>query len=500
MLALTGRFSRIWSKKRDIRLSPTWFPGTRAPHRPPGPALKSSNESPRLIPRHKTGILLFLSLALSAAAEPVHVVYWEKWNGFEEQSAQAVIDRFNGSQNRIHVDYYEATGQIDRKTLIATAGGDPPDIAGLHEQNIAPFADAEALQPLDDFVRAEGMTNEEWLSRYYPVYARICVHGGHIYAGISTPAVEALYWNKTLFREAGLDPDRPPRTLAEFNEYSRLLTKHDPRTGRLVQVGFMPQDPGWWPWIFCDWFGGKLYDGHKVTFATDPKNVAAYDWMQSFTKFYGLDNVKALSSEFGPWASPSAPFFTGKIAMVFQGVWYDNYIHQYKPGLDYGVGPWPENVPGMTDFAMAEADVLTIPRGAKHPKEAWEFIKYVNSSNPNAQSREELQGAELLDFLQVKNSPLKVWSPFFTNHHPHPHIALMRRLSSSPNATCVPQIGIWQEYYREIISSFDRVRLLDATPEEALGYSQKRLDESWERYRRSLERHGQWAALGETAP
>jgi len=146
-----------------------------------------------LIPRHKTGILLFLSLALSAAAEPVHVVYWEKWNGFEEQSAQAVIDRFNASQNRIHVDYYEATGQIDRKTLIATAGGDPPDIAGLHEQNIAPFADAEALQPLDGFIRAEGMTNEEWLSRYYPVYAKICTHGGHIYGGISTPAVEALY-------------------------------------------------------------------------------------------------------------------------------------------------------------------------------------------------------------------------------------------------------------------------------------------------------------------
>ncbi len=144
----------------------------------------------------------------------------------------------------------------------------------------------------------------------------------------------------------------------------------------------MPQDPGWWPWIFCDWFGGKLFDGHKVTFATDPRNVAAYAWIQSFTQFYGLDNVKALSSEFGPWASPAAPFFTGKIAMVFQGVWYDNYIHQYKPGLDYGVGPWPENVPGMKDFAMVEADVLTIPRGAKHPREAWEFIKYLNSANP----------------------------------------------------------------------------------------------------------------------
>jgi maltose-binding protein MalE len=222
--------------------------------------------------------------------------------------------------------------------------------------------------------------------------------------------------------------------------------------------------------------------------------------MQSFTRDYGLDNVKMLSSEFGPWASPAAPFFTGKIAMVFQGVFYDNYIQQYKPGLDYGVGPWPEAVPGVTDFAMAEADVLAIPRGAKHPREAWEFIKYVNSSNPDARTRDELEGAELLDYLQVKNSPLRAWSPFFTNHNPHPHIAMMRRLSASPNAVSTPDIGIWQEYYREVISSFDQVRLLEATPEQALGYSQARLEESWSRYRRSLERHGQWAALGEVAP
>jgi len=451
----------------------------------------------RLSPKFPLCAALVLA-ALPAAAAPVHVTYWEKWNGFEQRAMQAVIDKFNASQDRIVVDYYDQTGEIDRKTLVVTAGGDPPDLAGLHEQNIATFADAEALEPLDGFIEAEGMSTAQWLDRYYPIYARICTHGGHVYAGISTPVVETLYWNRTLFREAGLDPDRPPATLAEFNEYARKLTKHDPKTGRLTQVGFLPQDPGWWPWIFCDWFGGGLYDGHDVTFATNKANVAAYAWIQQFTKDYGLDNVKLFSSEFGPWASPSAPFFTGKIAMVFQGCFYDNYISQFKPGLDYGVGPWPEAVPGMKDFAMAEADVLVIPRGARHPREAWEFIKYCNSTNPNAQTREELQGAELLDYLQVKLSPLKVWSPFFTNHNSHPHIAMFRRLASSPHAVCVPQIGIWMEYYREVVSSFDRVRLLDATPEEALGYSQQRLDASWTRYKRSLERHGQWAALGET--
>jgi multiple sugar transport system substrate-binding protein len=157
--------------------------------------------------------LLLLLAALPAAAEPVHVIYWEKWNGFEaEGGMQAVIDRFNAVAETASSSTTTTTSvQIDRKTLVVTAGGDPPDIAGLHEQNIATFADAEALEPLDGFIRDEGMTNEQWLDRYYPVYARICTHGGHVYAGISTPVVEALYWNKTLFREAGLDPDRPPR-------------------------------------------------------------------------------------------------------------------------------------------------------------------------------------------------------------------------------------------------------------------------------------------------
>jgi ABC-type glycerol-3-phosphate transport system substrate-binding protein len=421
----------------------------------------------------------------------IHVVYWDKWiSGYEGNAIQATVAAFNRSQDRITVDYF-VTSQIDRKTIIATAGGVPPDVAGLWAQNVSTFADAEALTPLDGFIQGDGMTNEQWLARYYPIYASICSHAGHVYAGISTPASMALYWNKTLFREAGLDPDRPPATIAEFDAYCRRLTRRDPRTGGLVQVGFLPQEPGWWPWVFCDWFGGSLFDGHSVTFATNPKNIAAMRWVRSFTTDNGLDDVKTFSSYFGQFASPTAPFFTGKIAMVFQGVWYDGYIAQYKPGLDYGVGPWPEAVPGVKDFAMAEADILTIPRGARNPKAAWEFIKYVNSSNPRATTRAELQGAELLDFLQEKLSPLREWSPYFEHHHPNPHIAIFRRLAASPHIVCIPDMGIWWEYYRETISTLDKVRLLEATPEEALNYSQARLDKSWGRYLLSLKRHGQ---------
>jgi multiple sugar transport system substrate-binding protein len=218
-------------------------------------------------------------------------------------------------------------------------------------------------------------------------------------------------------------------------------------------------------------------------------------WVASFAQEYGANDVGVFYSGFAGQAStPQSGFINGKVAMTFQGVWFSSYIQQYKPGLDYGVGPWPEAVPGVRDFAMGEADVLTIPRGAKNPDAAWEFIKWINSHNPNARTREELQGIEITCFLQKKTSPLRTWSPFFEQNHPHPFAHVFRELSASPNAVCVPRVGLWWEYHREFVAAFQQVRSLARTPEEALAYCQKRMSESWTRYRKSLERHGQTLA------
>src|SRR5438445_38035 len=84
-----------------------------------------------------------LVMAAAPAADRVHVTYWEKWVSFEGQAMQTVIAAFNQSQDRIVVDYLP-TSQIDRKMIVATAGGDPPDVVGLWAYNIASFADAEA--------------------------------------------------------------------------------------------------------------------------------------------------------------------------------------------------------------------------------------------------------------------------------------------------------------------------------------------------------------------
>lgn len=66
------------------------------------------------------------------------VQYWEKWTGVEEISMQQIVDDFNntvGKEKHIYVQMLSMS-DIDQKTLVATAAGVPPDVAGLWDPTI----------------------------------------------------------------------------------------------------------------------------------------------------------------------------------------------------------------------------------------------------------------------------------------------------------------------------------------------------------------------------
>src|ERR1700689_176510 len=86
------------------------------------------------------------------------IQYWDKWTGLEGQQAKQVVDAFNntvGKEKNIWVNYVSMS-QIDRKTLISTAAGAPPDVAGLWGSPVLEFASMNALEPLDDYAKPLG--------------------------------------------------------------------------------------------------------------------------------------------------------------------------------------------------------------------------------------------------------------------------------------------------------------------------------------------------------
>jgi len=406
----------------------------------------------------------------------VVVTYWEKWTGFEGDAMRATVDAFNASQDRIFVKLLTVS-QVDRKVLLATAGNDPPDVAGLWSAQTDVYSDKGALLPLDDFCAEAGIG----ASNYIPVYWGLVRHRGHTWGLPSTPASTALHWNKRLFREAGLDPDRPPRTMDDLAEYSERLTKRD-ENGNIKQIGFLPAEPGWWNWGWGYFFGGRLFDGKDQITCASPENIRAFEWVQSYARKYGVQSLQTFQSGFGNFSSPHNPFISGSVAMEIQGVWMHNFISMLAPDLEWGAAPfpYPSDRPDLANTTIVDEDILCIPTTAKHPREAFEFIRFVNSR----------PGMELLCMGQRKQTPLREVSPEFLAEHPNPYIELFIDLAKSPNAQVGPRIGLWQEYQAELGAAFDDVWLMRKSPEEALTAVQDRMQAKLDR---EIE---QWARRG----
>jgi ABC-type glycerol-3-phosphate transport system substrate-binding protein len=446
------------------------------------------------------GLLLAAAGCARQPAPGARVVvdYWEKWNGFEADAMRSIVDTFNRSQDRIEV-HFLPVDEVDTKLLLAASSGHPPDIAGLWSENIPDFAEKGALTPLDGALAKAGLGPDTYL----PVYWELCRHRGFTWGLPTTPACVALFYNKRLFRAAGLDPERPPRTMAELNEMSRRLTVVEiERAGRrarvpftdltpeeragkhftLVQVGQLPQDAGMYTAEWGYWFGARYYDGDGHILANDPGMLATYAWLRETSETYGVDNLRDFGGSFGIQQSGQTPFLGGYEAMVVQGPWWPNFIAKYAPGLDWGVAPCPavEGVARGGPLTVAQTDVVVIPRGAAHPREAFEFIRYLQ--------RQDV--AERLASAQQKFTALRRVSDGFLAHHPNPAIRLFLELARSPEAKVLPRLSMWHEYNAEMSVATERVLNLSYTPAQALAEAEDRLQWKLDRLERRWDRVG----------
>ena len=407
----------------------------------------------------------------------IEVTYWEKWTGFEADAMLAVVAKFNRKQDRIHVQMLSISG-VGEKTLLATAGGVPPDIAGLSAPSIAQYVDDHALEPLDAYIAQAGLARDQYVAAYWDMGA----YHGHQYALPSTPASTALHYNRKMFAAAGLDPNHPPETLEEMDAMVARITRRDAQ-GRVAVSGFLPSEPGWWNWGWGYGCGGSRWAGAANITANSPDNGRAVTWIQNYSRKYGAGDLQTFRSGFGNFASPQNAFLASKVAMVLQGVWMHNFIDKYSPDLSWGAAafPHPADRPDLAGLTFVDADLLVIPRGAKQPEAAFEFIRYVQSQ----------EGMELLCMGQRKNSPLRDVSEAFWRNHPNPYIRLFDELPRRATAVTPPKLGIWPEYGSELGAAFDEIALLRKTPQQALDAVQARMQPRLDDYRMRLKARGE---------
>jgi len=418
-----------------------------------------------------TAVLGERVVSRQARPDRITIVYWEKWTGAEAAEMRKVVNAFNASQDRVFVKYLSISG-VNNKTLLATAGGDPPDVAGLWQEQVAQFGDINALTDLTAMAREAELTEDYYINGYWEPLN----YNGKLWALPSTPASIALHVRPDLVPSEYASPESFPKTLEEFDALvQRISKKNSDKSFKLA--GFLPSNPGWWHWAWGGLFGGKLVEGNRLT-VNSPENVRAFEWIADYGERFGSKEMQSFQGGFGNFSSPQDPFMSSKVATEINGVWKANYIRVYQPGLKWFAVPfpYPKDRPDLAGHCILSQDILTIPRGAKHVKEAFEFIRFV-------QRQDVMEG---LCAGHGKNSPLNQVSEKFFNEHQNRFIRLFDVLARSPNAINPPQIAILPQIQAEMSVVFQQIQAEEKSPEQALDDAQARLQDLWNTYRRQV--------------
>ena len=400
-----------------------------------------------------------------------HIAVWVGWSGFEYDAFQSVVNDYNRSQNKIFVDVLSITGN-STKTLISTSAGIPPEISLISASEIPQFADAGAIEVLDQACQQRGWTQD----KYVPGYWDVLQYQGHTMAVPVTPSTVALHYNLDILKRAGYD--KPPETIEEMDEMVNKITKVE--RGKVTMAGFLPAEPGWWTWAWGPYFGGRLWDGKSKITMNTPENLRAMKWVASFSKRFGPAQIESYKSGFGVFASPQNAFLADKVAMEIQGVWMNNFIQKYNPKLRWAAAPfpYPKDRPDLNGHTIIDQDVCVVLKNCKHRDEAIEFLAYLQKQGP----------MEKLCLGQKKSSPLRVKSAEFWAKQDNPYIHLFDDMAYSKSSFASPKLGIWAEYGAEITSELDEVSLLRKTPEEAVRAIDARMQPKLDQYLNRLEK------------
>ncbi len=127
-------------------------------------------------------------------------------------------------------------GETLAKALTANKSGQPPQVAVLVASDSLTVIDEDAVVPMENFVKTPA--DKAWLDGFFPAFLMNGRYQGKTYGIPFQRSTQVLYWNKAAFREAGLDPNRPPANWDELVEYGKKLTVKD-SAGKVSRWGLI---------------------------------------------------------------------------------------------------------------------------------------------------------------------------------------------------------------------------------------------------------------------
>ena len=326
----------------------------------------------RLLAAVSASALAVTVLAPVASAQEGETL--EMWGrNVDEAVYNEIVDAWNASHDtQINLTIVPSDTYIP-KVAAAAAGGTLPDLLDVDLIYMPDFIDQGLMQPITDQVN--GYANKDVLS---PGHVAVSTTAdGEIYGVPFYVDASSLFWNKDLFEQAGLDPEKGPETWEEVIEAARAVDALGDDIHGFYFAGacagcnaytFLPQ-------IWAA--GGDVidYENHEATIGDDPIVREALEYYKTMWD-EGL-MPEGAQAESGPtWVDT---FATGNIGIQpLGGGWGIRVVSEINPDMNFGVTALPGKEAGQT-ASFAGGDTIGVTSGASDVDAAWEFIEWTLS-------------------------------------------------------------------------------------------------------------------------
>ncbi len=121
--------------------------------------------------------------------------------------------------------------------------------------------------------------------------------------------------------------------------------------------------------------GTSWFDKDGKPVINDQAHVDAMNYILGYANRIGQKNLDAFKADFG--SKQANPFISGKVSIWPDVGTFFTQIRDYGQGMEFGIAPIPEKEAGSGHYSVGGGFVVEIPKGAKHPEESWEFMKYL---------------------------------------------------------------------------------------------------------------------------
>jgi len=186
------------------------------------------------------GVAAFLvSFSFNAATAAQVTLRFSDWHLTEDvwnKSLNEGIEIFHKQYPNIKVVLEPVSyGEKETKYTVESAAGRAPDVFHVHAFSLPMFFSKGYAKDLSPFIEKEG---PGFFDAWYPLPIGLMKHNGKVHAMPGDYMTMVLFYNTEMFKAAGLDPGKPPKTWDEFLEYAKKLTRDTNGDGKVDQWGF----------------------------------------------------------------------------------------------------------------------------------------------------------------------------------------------------------------------------------------------------------------------